>query len=107
MVIVRYTKQERERGGGAGEGSRDTDRYFNKNPLPLTFHDKSALKIDSPTTTTFNTACRCIVLKLTIAPITSNKIMSQQPETPKTPLAEPKLCRLGCGFFVSERFEKN
>ncbi|KAL7513845.1 hypothetical protein ACHAXN_012474 [Cyclotella atomus] len=25
--------------------------------------------------------------------------MSQQPETPKTPLAEPKLCRMGCGFF--------
>ena len=26
---------------------------------------------------------------------------SQQPETPKTPLAEPILCKMGCGFFVS------
>eukprot|EP00804_Cyclotella_cryptica_P014785 CCRYP_020125-RA/>CCRYP_020125-RA protein AED:0.20 eAED:0.20 QI:173/1/1/1/1/1/2/1122/161 len=27
--------------------------------------------------------------------------MSQQPETPKTPHAEPKLCKMGCGFFGS------
>ena len=30
--------------------------------------------------------------------------MSQQPETPKTPHADPKLCKMGCGFFVSLNF---